>query len=170
MDNRQIIQLYFDCNDDAIVETDRKYGRSCLALSKNIVGNRLDAEGCVNDTYLGLWNAIPPARPDPFSSFIFISLARYHANHAAKRDNGYNLSLFELEECIGDGGLSDSSAKFTDEDMASLPDIGTYAAAHSSSTRRRCFYFISTSSASPGARIRRFSGSGDQIPVVLSNF
>ncbi len=118
MDDARIIELYFERNDTAIAETDRKYGRACLALSENITGNRLDAEECVNDTYLGLWNAIPPARPDPFSSFVFritrnLSIARYHANRAAKRDRQYELSLSELEECIGDGGLCEDDRAIT---------------------------------------------------------
>lgn len=57
-----IIEMFFERSEDAIRELDTKYGKACFKLSYNIVNNRQDAEECVNDSYLGVWNAIP--RPD----------------------------------------------------------------------------------------------------------
>jgi len=61
----KIIELFFERSEQAIRELDKKYGKACFKLSYNIVNNSQDAEECVNDSYLGVWNAIPPARPNP---------------------------------------------------------------------------------------------------------
>ena len=68
--DEKIIELFFDRSEQAIRELDTKYGKACFKLSYNIVNNRQDAEECVNDSYLGMWNAIPPARPNPLLSFV----------------------------------------------------------------------------------------------------
>ena len=65
MDDEQIIELFWQRSEDAITALDVKYGRLCHALSYQLTNNQQDAEECVNDAYLGIWNAIPPARP-PF--------------------------------------------------------------------------------------------------------
>ena len=70
MDDQKIIDLYFDRNEQAITETDVKYGRLCHSIAYNILSNREDSEECVNDTYIGVWNAIPPTRPDNFMAFV----------------------------------------------------------------------------------------------------
>ena len=70
MEDEQIIALFFARSEQAIVELDRKYGAICHALSNNILNSRRDAEECVNDAYLGAWNAIPPARPAPLLAYI----------------------------------------------------------------------------------------------------
>jgi RNA polymerase sigma-70 factor (ECF subfamily) len=70
MDDLKIIDLYFERDENAIKETEKKYGRLCLNIATNVVGNIEDAKECVNDTYLGVWNAIPPARPNNFTAFI----------------------------------------------------------------------------------------------------
>ncbi len=107
MEDRKIIDLYFARNEQAIVETERKYGRLCHALAYRITGNRQDAEECVNDTYLGVWQAIPPQRPSSLSAFVAkvahnLAVARLRHNTAAKRSPDVLLSLDELEEIIPD--------------------------------------------------------------------
>ncbi len=107
MDDQRIIELYFARAESAIAETDRKYGPSCRRLAERITGNRLDAEECVNDTYLAAWNAIPPARPDPLSAFLLkitrnLSFKRYHYNSAEKRNSYYDSSFEELADCLGE--------------------------------------------------------------------
>lgn len=62
IEDEKIIELFFERSEQAIRELDIKYGRLCYGLSYNIVNSRSDAEECVNDTYLGMWNAIPPRR------------------------------------------------------------------------------------------------------------
>ena len=68
IDDEKIIELFFERSEQGIRELDMKYGKICHNLSYNIVNSRRDAEECVNDAYLGAWNAIPPARPISASS------------------------------------------------------------------------------------------------------
>ena len=105
MDDEAIIELFFARSEQAIRELDEKYGKVCHSLAYNILHSRQDAEECVNDAYLGTWNAIPPARPNPFLVFLCkivrnLSLMRYHANWAIKRGGYYTLTLEELGDCL----------------------------------------------------------------------
>ena len=106
MDDNAIIELFFARSEQAIRELDDKYGKVCYSLSYNILNSRQDAEECVNDAYLGTWDAIPPARPNPLLAFLCrivrnLSLMRYHADRAAKRGGGsYTVALEELEGCL----------------------------------------------------------------------
>jgi RNA polymerase sigma factor (sigma-70 family) len=107
MNDEKIIELFFARSESGISELDNKYGKACHKLSYNIVNNRQDAEECVNDSYLGAWNAIPPERPDPLLTFILrivrnISFNRYHKNKAAKRSCNYGTALEEIENSIAD--------------------------------------------------------------------
>lgn len=68
--DENIIELFFARSEQGIRELDTKYGKDCHNLSYHIVGSRQDAEECVNDAYLGAWNAIPPARPNPLLTYI----------------------------------------------------------------------------------------------------
>ena len=70
MEDEEIMDLFFSRSEQAIRELDTKYGKICHKLSYNILNNRRDAEECVNDAYLGAWNAIPPARPDPLLAYL----------------------------------------------------------------------------------------------------
>lgn len=70
MEDEEIMDLFFARSERAIRELDTKYGKICHKLSYNILNNRRDAEECVNDAYLGAWNAIPPARPDPLLAYL----------------------------------------------------------------------------------------------------
>lgn len=112
MEDRAIIRLLFDRAERALTELAKKYGRGLHRLAKNITGSDEDAAECVNDTYLALWNAIPPAQPDPLSAYTYrtgrnIALKRHRANTAGKRWEGYELSLDELAGCIADHRASD---------------------------------------------------------------
>ncbi len=107
IDDEKIIELFFERSEQGIRELDIKYGKVCHTLSYHIVGNRQDAEECVNDAYLSAWNAIPPARPDPLLSYLVkivrnISLKIYWRKKAAKRSSHYTIALEEIEECIAD--------------------------------------------------------------------
>ena len=70
MNDHEIIELYFSRDEEAIKQTDLKYGRLCRQISYNILNNQEDAEECVHDAYIGVWNAIPPTRPNHLLSFI----------------------------------------------------------------------------------------------------
>ena len=107
IDDEKIIELFFERSEQGIRELDMKYGKICHNLSYNIVNSRRDAEECVNDAYLGAWNAIPPARPTPLLSYLLkivrnISLKIYWRKEAAKRSSHYTIALEEIEACIAD--------------------------------------------------------------------
>lgn len=105
MEDLRIIELYFDRDENAIKETDAKYGQLCFRIADNILRNSADAEECVSDTYWNVWNQIPPTRPKSFIAFLCkitrnISLNKSRFNHAAKRNPGVELSFSELEEVL----------------------------------------------------------------------
>lgn len=107
MDDEKIIELFFARSEQAISKLDEKYGKVCFQLSHNILNNRLDAEECVNDAYLGTWNAIPPQRPNPLLSFVCVivrrySIMRHRANTAMKRNGAYDIAMAEIEYCLAD--------------------------------------------------------------------
>lgn len=105
MEDKKIIQLLFSRAEQAIKELTVRFGKQLSRIAYNILENRYDAEECINDTYLALWNAIPPASPDPLAPYVYrtgrnIALKKLHANTAQKRNGRYDLSLDELNECL----------------------------------------------------------------------
>lgn len=112
IDDLSIIELYFERNEQAIKETDIKYGKLCHNISYNILKNHEDSEECINDIYTGLWNAIPPARPYNFTAFICkiarnISLKKLEFINREKRSPIVTVSLNELEEILPDERAAD---------------------------------------------------------------
>ena len=105
MEDLEIINLFWNRSEQAITELDAKYGFAVKKTAANILRNRLDVEECVNDTYLGVWNTIPPQKPNPLVSYVCriarnLAVKKYHANTAFKRDGRYDATLDELAECI----------------------------------------------------------------------
>ena len=103
--DEKIIEMFFERSEQGIRELDIKYGKIFHALSYNIVGDRHDAEECVNDAYLGVWNAIPPAKPDPLLTYVCkivrnISLKAYRRKEATKRGSRYTVAMEEIEAFI----------------------------------------------------------------------
>ena len=131
MEDKQIIELYFARNESAIDETDKKYGAYCRAVAYRILEDRLDSEEVANDTYLRLWNSIPPQKPDPLKPYVGrisrnLALDVYDAKHAKKR-LGVTLALEELAECLPseDGREIGESAALCDllsRFISSLPE------------------------------------------------
>ena len=110
MDERHIIRLLFSRAEQAIEALADAYGKRLYGIARNILGSTRDAEECVNDTYLALWNAIPPEEPDPLCAYAYrvgrnIALKRLRSNTAAIRCADYDLSLDELAGCIPAGDL-----------------------------------------------------------------
>ena len=109
MDDTQIVELYWARKESAIEETEAKYGSYCRSIAGNILQNQDDAEECVNDTWLGAWNSMPPHRPSVLSTFLGkltrrISIDKWRRITAKKRGNGQlPLVLDELEDCVSDG-------------------------------------------------------------------
>ena len=105
IDDEKIIEMFFERSEQGIRELDIKYGKVCHNLSYHIVGSRRDAEECVNDAYLGAWNAIPPAKPNPLLTYVCkivrnISLKIYWRKEAAKRSSHYTIALEELKPVL----------------------------------------------------------------------
>ena len=105
VEDSQIIALFYERSEQAIAELERKYGPAVRKTAANILNNRQDEEECANDTYLGVWNTVPPQHPDPLVSYVCriarnLAVKRYHANTAQKRNSGYDLVLDELAECV----------------------------------------------------------------------
>ncbi len=131
MEDKKIIELYFARNESAIAETDKKYGAYCRAIAYRILEDRLDSEEVANDTYLRLWNSIPPKKPDPLKPYVGrisrnLALDVYDAKHAEKR-HGVTLALEELAECLPseDGREIGESAALSDllsRFISSLPE------------------------------------------------
>jgi len=115
-EDSRIIELYFERNESAVAETDKKYGAYCMTVSKNILGNEEDAKECLNDTYLAAWNSIPPKIPEKLSLFLGkitrnLSLNRYRKNEAKKRGGGTADIVFdEIGEIIS--GSENPEEKF----------------------------------------------------------
>jgi len=107
MEDLQIIDLFFDRNEQAIQETDAKYGRLCFSVANKILDSNEDSEECVNDTYLRAWNEIPPTRPNHFSAFLckitrILSLKKLEFANAMKRTASIVVSFEELEGVLHD--------------------------------------------------------------------
>lgn len=107
MDDLKIIELYFDRDERAIRETEIKYGKLCYRIAYNVLNNREDSEECVNDTYTGVWNAIPPTRPHNLMAFVCkisrnLSLKRLEFLKRQKRSADVLLSLDELATVLPD--------------------------------------------------------------------
>lgn len=106
MEDSKIIELYFARSENAIPETEKKYGAYCKTIAKNILQSEEDAEECLNDTYFAAWNSIPPAVPEKLSLFLGkitrnLSLNRYRKNKTQKRGGYENSAVFEeLNEVV----------------------------------------------------------------------
>ncbi len=107
MDDHRIIELLWQRSQQAISALENAYGRLLHRICRNILGSNLDAQECVNDTYLALWNAIPPQQPDPLCPFVCRvgrnqALKRFRDDRAQKRCSQYDVSLEELAGAIPD--------------------------------------------------------------------
>lgn len=166
MEDKKIIDLYFERDESAIGETDKKYGKLCFSIAHNILKNTEDSEECVSDTYLSLWNTIPPTRPKKFAAFIskvarYISLNKFDFLHAKKRFCEAELSFEELEEV-----LSDDNIKKEIENSELGEIIGRFLRNINSDSRnvfiRRYYFFDSISDIA-----RRFSFSESKVKSML---
>ena len=108
MDDQMIVELYWQRSSDAIAETAKKYGSYCHRIAYNILASTEDSEECVNDTYLKVWDSIPPNRPNRFAAYLgkitrHLALNRYAYLTAEKRGGSQiPLALEELGNCVPD--------------------------------------------------------------------
>lgn len=108
MEDKEIVELYWQRAEEAITASQNKYGGYCHAIAYNILNNALDADECVNDTWLRSWNVMPPQRPNILSAFFGkitrnLSLDRWRRHTADKRGGSRTeAALEELANCIPD--------------------------------------------------------------------
>lgn len=109
MEDSKIVDLYFIRDQQAITATKDKYGVYCLTVAHNILGDYEDSEECLNDTWLHVWNAIPPARPDNLKAYLVkiirnLAIDKLKVNKAKKRGgDNFVHALDELEEIVAGG-------------------------------------------------------------------
>ena len=154
MEDQKIIALLFERSEQGMTELIAKYGKLLQGIARNILGNALDAEECANDTYLSVWNAIPPEQPRSLAAFCCAiarnnALSRYQWDNAQKRNSHYDIALDELGESIpalGDAESETEARELTD-------GINRFLAAQKKEDRylfvRRYYY---------GDSVRRLSG------------
>ena len=142
MNDERIVELYWERDEKAIMETDFKYKKYLFSIAYNVIHDRLDCEECLNDTYLDAWNAIPPSRPNVLKAFLTtitrrIAIKRYHSK--LKQNvipSEMTVSLSELEDFIA--GDEDVEADFDEERLGRV--ISDFVR---SLPARRQFIFIS---------------------------
>ena len=104
-DDRDLIALFLARDENAIGETQNRYGAFCRRFARALLGSREDAEECVNEAMLALWNSIPPNRPGSFKAYVGRilrnkALSVYRKENAGKRSAAMTLMLSELEDCV----------------------------------------------------------------------
>ena len=166
MEDLDIIELYFARDEQAIRETEEKYGKLCHNIAYNILHNHEDSEECVNDTYIGIWNAIPPERPNNFKAFVCriarnLSLKRLESLSRQKRSAEVLLSLDRLSEVMSDENIADT---VSDEDIGRL--ISSFLRAEKEDSRNvfiRKYYFFD----SVHAIAKRYSFTESKVKNML---
>ena len=168
MEDKQIVELYFNRDEKAISETKIKYGPYCYSISYNILANNEDVQECLNDTYLNTWNSIPPHKPSILSSYLGkiirrLSIDKYRKDKALKRSsNEYTISLDELEECLSNNV---DSKDLVDESIL-VDTINEFLASATSDERNifilRYFHFYSIEEIS-----KRFNYKESKTKMIL---
>lgn len=105
MEDNMITKLFLGRSESGISELKGKYGKLARTVCMNILNNSADAEECVNDALLSVWNSIPPKCPDSIKAFFIDivrnkALDRYRYNTSARRNSSHDIALYELEECF----------------------------------------------------------------------
>ena len=163
----RIIELYFERSEAAISATEEKYGKYCRTVAYNVLFSHEDAEECVNDAYLRVWNSVPPERPVNFKAFLAkivrnLSLDRYFKNKAKKRSQYAESAFDELSECLPDTRVSSVS-----DDIALKDSINSFLASLPAETRmifmQRYWYFLSVSEIA-----KKRGVSENKVKVTLS--
>lgn len=112
MDDKKIVTLLWQRAESALTALADRFGKRLMSTAMNILGIQQDAEEAVNDTYLAVWNTVPPKSPDPLAGYVYrtgrnISLDKLKYNSAEKRNGCYDLSIDELAECIPSAALDE---------------------------------------------------------------
>lgn len=168
MQDEKIIQLYWDRDEQAILETSKKYGAYCGSIAGNILHNVEDCRECLNDTWLRIWSIIPPQRPKSLRAFLGkitrnLAFDMYKAQKTQKRGGEVEFVLFELAQCIASGEqlenrvLAEELKQAINDFVRNLPE-----------RERNVFirrYFFVESAAQIGQRYRISTGN---VMVILN--
>ena len=161
MEDEQIVALYWERDEQAISETERKYDRYLLKIANNILNNQEDSRESVNDTYLAAWNSMPPHRPGVLSAYlakltrrISIDCFRYRTRNK-RMASEYAVSLSELSDCVSGGNTTEEIVN-----AKALADaIGVYLRLQSKETQAAFlgrYYFLD-----PVKEIARYLGMSE---------
>ena len=109
MNDAQIVEMYWDRNEQAIAITSEKYGIYCYSVAYGILHNEEDSKESVNDTYMSAWNSMPPHKPNVLKTFLGkitrrLSIDKWRRKNAEKRGGEIAEVLDELSECISQSG------------------------------------------------------------------
>ncbi|HAG14885.1 MAG TPA: RNA polymerase subunit sigma-70 [Ruminococcus sp.] len=167
MQDSELIDLYFARNEQASAETMRQFGSYCYTIANHILGNQQDAEECVNDVLIRLWEHIPPARPDNLFAYIAsaarsIALNRLKHSRAVKRGGGeQTLVLEELRDCASSDNVEQTlDSKALSETINTF--LGTLKPKHRKIFVQRYWYFCSVDEIAEDLNI-----SKSQVTVTL---
>lgn len=105
MEDNLIIELFLKRSENAIRELSLKYEKMCRQIANKFLHNEQDAEECINDVYLAVWNTIPPQKPDSLGAYICrivknVALKKYRTNTAQKRNHYYDVILEEVDDFL----------------------------------------------------------------------
>lgn len=129
----RLVELFFDRSENAVAELSNQYGGQCMTLASRLLRDPRDAEECVSDAYLAVWNTVPPNRPENLRAYLLrilrnLAVKRYRKNTAEKRNPRYEVSLDELAEWIPDdcgGEKAVESAELADALNGFLASLNT---------------------------------------------
>ena len=165
MEDERIIRLYWERNESAIRETETKYGKYCYTVAYNILHSHEDSDECVNDTWHGAWNAMPPEKPSKLQCFLAritrnIAIDRYRYDGAQKRGAETEIVIDEYLECIPSGEIS------VEDEFMLKQAINGFLASLDTKTRvifmRRYWYAMSVKEIADGMHL-----SENNITVIL---
>ena len=179
MEDEEILDLYFARNEQAVVETDRKYGPYCFCLANSILNNEQDAEETVSDTYLKAWHAIPPKRPNVLKMFLAkitrnLAFSRWRGYAAHKRGGGeMELVWEELSGCIAAPGSVEDGLRGRELARAIRSFLNTLPAREQDIFLRR-YFFVEESGAiaerygmKPATVLRTLSRTREKLKKYL---
>ena len=111
MEDQKIVMLFWERNENAIRETEKKYGKYCYSVAYNVLRSHEDSAECVNDTWNSAWTSIPPEKPTRLQCFLAritrnIAIDRYRYDSAQKRGAEVESAIDEYFECIPNGDAS----------------------------------------------------------------
>ncbi|MBR1741037.1 MAG: sigma-70 family RNA polymerase sigma factor [Lachnospiraceae bacterium] len=127
MEDDEIIRLFYERSENAIVHVEKKYGAILGSMAYRILHDYADAEEVVNDTLYAAWETIPPENPNPLLAYLVRiahnkSIKKYHKNTAKKRNSYYDVALDELEAVLSDADADSPEEKYEARELAEAMD------------------------------------------------